>query len=519
MRCYTLPDFEHLRSVRRHNVALDDTLRLEELVRSVDDGADNWTGLTVSIWRGSHCTSVPSRATWRCWVYRRRIGRENRGCNRATRPRRPDCWRRHERYRRGRQPDVQRDAQYRRGGTLKARTRRALAELRAHGHLRSPKTLTGPALGVPSLTFRAWYEAKYGLNAGKRFTRHKRTWVEYLPAAENAGFAGQPWRCAGNARTCRHFIQAVLNENGARRSVMTRRVVLATGRAGAGGDFWPDFVDPESSPILPPIPMMTSISARFTVSRSQCSAAAHPHGTMQPQRLNAARRRGHVCAPSLLATGQQGAWLGISRLLHGWSSLPDAERWATMVYLNDLQSPVPHETVNRTTRLGGFHIHFRAGIETASRADEKVAVKIAGQDETRMHDFLIVGTGFNVDPALIPELASYAPNIATWYDRYQPAPDLRRRDLERFPYLGPGFELTEKRRQRTNTGPDPSGQFRRPCKPYRDRQRYPGRQYRSRAGGRCDRDLAIPRRYRSHAPQGRSLQRAGTCRHPLFVPE
>ena len=37
--------------------------------------------------------------------------------------------------------------------------------------------------------------------------------------------------------------------------------------------------------------------------------------------------------------------------LHGWSSLPDAERWATMVYLNDIQSPVPHETVNRTIRL------------------------------------------------------------------------------------------------------------------------------------------------------------------------
>ena len=31
--------------------------------------------------------------------------------------------------------------------------------------LRSPKTLTGPALGVPSLTFRAWYEAKFGLDA------------------------------------------------------------------------------------------------------------------------------------------------------------------------------------------------------------------------------------------------------------------------------------------------------------------------------------------------------------------
>jgi FAD-dependent urate hydroxylase len=130
--------------------------------------------------------------------------------------------------------------------------------------------------------------------------------------------------------------------------------------------------------------------------------------------------------------------------LHGWSSLSDAERWATMVYLNDLQAPVPHETVNRTIRLNNFHIHFRTGIEAASRAGGKVAVKLSGQDETRLHDFLIVATGFNVDPALIPELAGYAPDIATWYDRYQPAPELRRRDLEKFPYLGPGFELTEK---------------------------------------------------------------------------
>jgi cation diffusion facilitator CzcD-associated flavoprotein CzcO len=105
---------------------------------------------------------------------------------------------------------------------------------------------------------------------------------------------------------------------------------------------------------------------------------------------------------------------------------------------------VPHETVNRTVKLAGFHIHFRSAIKKASRAGEKVAVKIAGQDEAQLHDFLIVGTGFNVDPTRIPELAHYVSNIATWHDRYQPSPDLRRRDLERFPYLGPGFELTEK---------------------------------------------------------------------------
>jgi cation diffusion facilitator CzcD-associated flavoprotein CzcO len=115
-----------------------------------------------------------------------------------------------------------------------------------------------------------------------------------------------------------------------------------------------------------------------------------------------------------------------------------------MVYLNDLQAPVPHETVNRTIRQPGFRIHFRTAVEAASRADGKVAVKLAGQPEPVLHDFLIVATGFNVDPTLIPELASYATDIAIWHDRYPAPPELRRADLEKFPYLGPGFELTEK---------------------------------------------------------------------------
>ncbi len=240
-------------------------------------------------------------------------------------------------------------------------------------------------------------------------------------------------------------MQAMLNEDGVRRKVLARRVVLATGRAGAGGVFWPDFID---RGLVPDLAAHTNDDIDFAALRGKSiailggGASAWDNAATALER-GAARVDMYVRRPYLpqVNKGRGSAFPGF---LHGWSSLPDAERWATMVYLNDLQAPVPHETVNRTIRLSDFHIHFRTGIETASRADGKVAVKIAGQDETRMHDFLIVGTGFNVDPALIPELASYASNIGTWYDRYQPPPDLRRRDLEQFPYLGPGFELTEK---------------------------------------------------------------------------
>lgn len=47
--------------------------------------------------------------------------------------------------------------------------------------LRSPKQLTGPALGLPSLTFRAWYEAQFGDEAWNRLDKIPRLqWMDYL---------------------------------------------------------------------------------------------------------------------------------------------------------------------------------------------------------------------------------------------------------------------------------------------------------------------------------------------------
>src|SRR5689334_3960500 len=41
--------------------------------------------------------------------------------------------------------------------------------------LRSPKELTGPAMGLPALTFRAFYEAQFGAAAWKALDRAPRT--------------------------------------------------------------------------------------------------------------------------------------------------------------------------------------------------------------------------------------------------------------------------------------------------------------------------------------------------------
>ena len=47
--------------------------------------------------------------------------------------------------------------------------------------LRSPKHLTGPDLGVPSLTFRAWYEAQHGAEGWETLYKVLRLdWMDYL---------------------------------------------------------------------------------------------------------------------------------------------------------------------------------------------------------------------------------------------------------------------------------------------------------------------------------------------------
>ncbi len=47
--------------------------------------------------------------------------------------------------------------------------------------LRTPKTLPGPELGIPALSFQAWYEARNSRDAYAAFERIPRAaWVEYL---------------------------------------------------------------------------------------------------------------------------------------------------------------------------------------------------------------------------------------------------------------------------------------------------------------------------------------------------
>jgi hypothetical protein len=64
-------------------------------------------------------------------------------------------------------------------------------------------------------------------------------------------------------------------------------------------------------------------------------------------------------------------------------------------------------------------------------------------------DFLICGTGIDVDFSQRPELQRVADNIACWSDRYDPPEAERDERLARYPYLGPDFSLLPRRQGTT----------------------------------------------------------------------
>ena len=106
--------------------------------------------------------------------------------------------------------------------------------------LRSPKTLAGPALGLPALTFRAWYEAQHGRAAWDALGKIPRPmWMDYLRWYRHA--MRVPVRNGVAVSLLRPRADGLIAvENSAGPAILARRVVLATGRDGLGGAFVPE---------------------------------------------------------------------------------------------------------------------------------------------------------------------------------------------------------------------------------------------------------------------------------------
>ena len=59
-------------------------------------------------------------------------------------------------------------------------------------------------------------------------------------------------------------------------------------------------------------------------------------------------------------------------------------------------------------------------------------------------DFIILGTGFMIDPSGRQELGDYAGQIKLWRDRFKAPAELKNEELGLFPYLADNFAFQER---------------------------------------------------------------------------
>jgi cation diffusion facilitator CzcD-associated flavoprotein CzcO len=315
--------------------------------------------------------------------------------------------------------------------------------------LRSPKHLPGIALGIPSLTFRAWFTARNGPEAWDTLYKIANAdWQAYLT-----------WLQTVLALPGRHgpTVTAILPD-GDHLTVETtagplhaRHVVLATGRLGAGGMNIPAFVDPALWPdraahAAAPIDFSRLAGRRIAVLGANAAAFDNAAEALE----HGAKSVDMYCRRPTLPQVNKSRGATNPGYFEGWSALPPAERWRLMAWLHDERSPPPHESVHRVLAHPGFTLHFAAPVEAATRTRDGVALTIAGQDGVALTtagrggettDFLILATGFDVNLSRRPELAALAPHAATWGEAGYDPP---RPELAHYPILGPGFELTER---------------------------------------------------------------------------
>lgn len=307
--------------------------------------------------------------------------------------------------------------------------------------LRSPKHLPGIALGVPSLTFRAWYTARHG-EAGWQalYKISNADWQHYLGWVRRV--LALPVRNGVAVRAIRPDGDLLAVETG-EGTLHARHVVLATGRAGAGGLLVPDFVDPALWPDRAAhtgeaIDFARLAGRRVAVLGANASAFDNAATALEA----GAASVDMYCRRPELPQVNKGRGSTNPGYFEGWSGLSDAERWALMVYLHDERSPPPHESVHRVLAHPGYRLHRGAPVAAARRGAAGVELDLPGG--RAQADFLIVATGFAVDLARRPELADLLPHVALWADAYTPPAALARPELGLFPFLDGGFALTGK---------------------------------------------------------------------------
>jgi cation diffusion facilitator CzcD-associated flavoprotein CzcO len=320
--------------------------------------------------------------------------------------------------------------------------------------LRTNKNVTGPALGFPSLTPRAWYTAKHSPEAWEALERISRTeWQEYLnwyrrvlelPVLNETEAGPLEPEHPDDATS---LIQIPLNATGPSGEtgiLYAREVILANGLEGCGEWHVPELIS-ENLPIDRYVQANTKFdfgdlrSKRVTVVGANASgfdaaAVALENGSTHVDLLVRRRKIPKINAHRPLDTN---TWH------RHFADLDAATRWRLMVHIMQNNQPPPQDSFDRARALPGFQMHEDFAIQSIGIKDGEITIK-SEKGITLGADFVIAATGFICDFKLRVETSEIAQHIALWSDRYTPPPETDWKPMGTYPWLEGGFAFQEK---------------------------------------------------------------------------
>jgi FAD-dependent urate hydroxylase len=305
--------------------------------------------------------------------------------------------------------------------------------------LRSPKDYTGPDLDLPSLGYQAWHEARYGSASWQHLTLIARPdWAAYLDwVRDTVDLPVQNNSAVTDIAPGPNGLLAATLSDGTIR--YARKIVLATGQEGAGHWWMPDFLS-----VLPPqfrahaadpIDFASLQGRRVAVLGAGASAFDNAAMALEAGAAEVVL----FCRRLTPQVVQPYRWLTFAGFLRHVSELDDMWRWRFMSHIMGLREGFPQATYDRCARHAAFRL--QSGTSWTAAHVSGNAVEIQTSHGPHIADFLIAGTGIEIDFTRRLELSRLANNIARWSDRYQPPAEERNDRLARFPYLAADFSF------------------------------------------------------------------------------
>ncbi|MDY7578957.1 NAD(P)/FAD-dependent oxidoreductase [Herbaspirillum sp. RTI4] len=315
--------------------------------------------------------------------------------------------------------------------------------------LRSPKKLTGPALGFSTLTFRAWHEAQFGLEGWEALDKIPRLqWMDYLRWYRRVMSLDirNAHRVESIVPRADGVVALHLSAPEGKSIVLARRVVLATGRDGLGGAYLPPLV--EDLPSEKWAHSSDDMDYRQLAGKrvGVIGAGASSMDSAATALEAGAARVDLLIRRADLPRINKGKGAGSPGLTNGHLHLPDDWKWRIRHYINIQQTPPPSGSVQRVSKFPNVRFIFGAPIDAIDLHAEgnEEGLRVTTPRGVFDFDFLIFSTGFRIDWTIRSEFAVIAPHIRNWSDRYTPPPGEEDAELSDSPDLGPVFEFQPK---------------------------------------------------------------------------